>query len=313
MIVRMYIDDAEMKRLAQKALNFVTATLRESLLNNIYAVLVFDRQHVDQAVSEAMNIDERTHNSIKQFYSEKVGGKYICGDRKVVAVAVDKDAPNFAILNRFAHEFGHAITENSMDDIYWEFLGDVDDFDKAMYRAKMWARVYDDKDLEEALHRIAGNLMWRVLWQIAAEYISLNYYILLNTSPRLSIGRIMELMRTKHAVYWNLFVTMNYIIEHDMCEKFTSELNYAIEVSKLAPDIKNELQSLIIDTDVALWKGMYPLTRTVEAIHKAYMSVARKMPKDVFIENRSEYEELLKGLDINKLRADGVPFMDITG
>jgi hypothetical protein len=309
----MYIDDDELKRLAQKALNFVKASLQESFINSIYAVLVFDRQHVDQAVSEARNIDEHTANTFKQFYSEKIGGKYVCGDRKVVAVAIDKGEHNFSILNKFAHEFGHAITENSMDYIYLEFLSDVDNFDKAMYRARMWARAYSDKGLEDEVYRVAGNLIWHVLWQIAAEYISLNYYILLNTSPRLSIGRIMELMITKHTVYWDLFGIMNYIIEHYMCEKFTSELYYAIEVSKLAPDIKSELQSLIIDTDVALWKGMCPLTRTVEAIHKAYTSVVRKMPKEVFMENRSEYEELIEGIDINRLRADGVPFMDSTG
>jgi len=310
MMVRMYIDDAEMKRLAQKALNFVTATLQESFINNIYAVFVFDRQHVDQVVSEARNIDEYTANAIKQFYSKEIGGKYVHSDRKVVAVVIDRDEPNFEIIRRLAHEFGHAITENSMDEIYWAFLDDVDNFDRAMYHARMWAKVYNDKELEDVVHRVAGNLMWRVLWQIAAEYISLNYYILLNTSPRLSIGRIMELMRTKHTVYWYLFGVMNHIIEIDMCEKFSCELNYAIDVSKLPPAIKNEIQSLIVDTDVALWKGKYPLTRTVEAIHKAYIRVVRKMPKDVFIENRSEYEELIKGIDINRLRVDGVPFMD---
>jgi len=313
MIVRMYIDDDELKRLAQKALNFVTASLQESFINSIYAVLILDRQHVDQAASDARGISELAYNAIKQLHSEKVNGKYVPGNRRVVAVAVDKDRPNFSNLATLAHELGHAITENSMDDIYWEFLCDVDDYDKAMYRARMWARAYGDDRLREAVDNAAGNLMWSVLWQVAAEYIAINYYVLLNTSPRLSIGRVIELVKTWHPMYYRLFRVMKYIIEYTMVDKFSSELVYAILESRLAPDIKEELANLIDNADIALWQGRHPLTRTAEAIRKSYVTVVRRMPKDVFIEHRSEYEELLKGIDINKLRADGIPFMDSTG
>jgi len=222
-----------------------------------------------------------------------VAGYYIRIKPKTIALSMYKRAKGFRQL---VHEFTHHVLEPHRRILARAVRGDLPEIDKLV--VKLWES--GDEKLVKVSDWVARDTI-RFACEYATEYVTSNYFVLLNTKP---------VARSRQLVGLDLFDSMVFAtITADLTEVLERLWVLREERRGLPREEEEELTNLC-DVLRANISDEDALPRYISTLHSIFSRAIKAWPKDVYLSDPRRYELLFRDVNWEELRRKGIPVME---
>jgi len=300
------ISDPELRGFAELAIEFVRGVYRPEVLGELEGVFLTSADPRDLGESEklAEEILGKTEHARAAEAYRLIRDKLVLGAyyqpkgrwrrRFAIAVLLRADHRSFCTL---AHELAHHVTLPRMDELLKAFREDVPEIDELIEAVCERVAVLGAEEQAERLGDRAGEFVR----EYAADYVAVNYFLLLNTRPVMDEATAKKVWLVVEAGrVGDLFSHPRWLADA------LDDLLISVYEWRLPKDFTDRLADKV---SAALTKvrGQPDLPRFRAAVHSVLEGAVLRWPKEVYMSDPEKYEPLFKDLDREALRRMRVP------
>jgi len=281
-------EDPKRYEKARIAIDMLDAVFRDEALAGLRYVVVFDVDHLgelERFVERVAGPESKLAKMIRERWELLFADGWYARD---LGMLLCKAFWGFRTLYALAHEFAHHVLRPYEERLVSSFREDLPAVDSVI---RELAGLVGTVGWAERWLKEVGDYAVHMASELAADYVAINYFLLLNTSPRA------DPMEVAEAFPYMLFGSAQY---------------WASEVESVAKEVewlgKKELAKALRGLEGEIMRCRYPRTR--EVVHSAFAASIRRWPKEVYLSDPRKYETLFEGIDREELRRKGIPVME---
>jgi hypothetical protein len=337
MRVEYLVQSPHLRRYAELAVEFVSRVLRDSVLNALEYIVVIERRGTYEEIGslvkrfcemigiEPVNCNEMWSVIVEwltsddsRLYSFGVHTSLGGGRGAILWILRDTDVPSvdsesFALFHEVSHHMvlhrGRDIAEQVLDALatnsgFAAVFEELDEMRKQPVpkRLKRLANIEREK-LNELIESSLSTFIYEGL-QVAAQYMAVNYFMLLNTRPYPYPARFKQLSEFYTVSMWPIFIC--YVLAshiwhnviHMRVYRATDRLMTAVETAMKA-----------FKGDVSEEKAV-AMPNFTTLLHSIFMESVRVTPKELYLSEPERYSPILYGVIWDDIRKMGFPALD---
>jgi len=302
------ISDPKLRRTAELALEFVTRSYKDEALEGLEYVFVTsayspsDREEVAKIAERVLSKGSLALEAVGLVVKEVTHGAYAWREPKAVAVAMRIGAWGLRVL---AHEFAHHALRPDLDGLLAALRTELLEVDELAARSHASGNEEVIKRAEEVRDALA-----RYADEMSAEYVTANYFVLLNTRP------VLDVVKARRVAFFDHFTDILQDVEVRLV-RLSETLGEEVEAGRLDKEVADALADLSRSLIRRLYRGRLHGRKFLDALHSIVSAKLKAWPKEVYMTDPRRYEVVLgmpdaEGLKLFReyLRERGVPFME---
>jgi len=291
------ISDPALRGFAETALDFIKSVYRDRVLGELAYVFVSSKSERDlDELKRAVGakLPEDGDRLVQVASPPMVSGIY---SHEAGAVLIKLGSGGVHDFWTVAHEFAHHAIYDGRPRLLGALINDVPELD-AIVRALF--PVIEETRVVRAVEGL-GEASFTFAQELATEYATANYFVLLNASPAVS-GRDIMWLRLLPG-----FATLD--IPSRYLDRALDRLETALHGKGLPTGLVRRCLGLIKAVRGKVRDYKTELAEFRATLHSIMRGKVKRWPKEVYLSNPEKYEILFEGLDREWMREEGVPMM----